>query len=76
MKDKKKDLDTSPYIQNVRQTPTRGLGLFLGRQQLIKELSERPLYGLGECVIVAHGKVEETDKLITAKLRVEYEFTD
>jgi hypothetical protein len=31
-KQKKKDLDTSPYIHNVRQTPKRGLGLFLGRQ--------------------------------------------
>jgi hypothetical protein len=44
--------------------------------QLIEELSERFLYSLGECIIVAHGKVEETDKLVTAKLRVEYELTD
>ena len=44
--------------------------------QLIEELSERSLYILGECIIVAHGKVEETDKLVTAKLRVEYELTD
>jgi hypothetical protein len=43
--------------------------------QLIEELSERALYSLGECIIVAHGKVE-TDKPVTAKLRVEYELTD
>ena len=44
--------------------------------QLIEELSERSLYIFGECIIVAHGKVEETDKLVTAKLRVEYELTN
>jgi hypothetical protein len=44
--------------------------------QLIEELSERSVYNLGECIIVAHGKVEETGKLVTAKLRVEYELTN
>jgi hypothetical protein len=39
--------------------------------QLTEQLTERALYAFGECIIVAHGKVEETDKLVTTKLRVE-----
>jgi hypothetical protein len=34
--------------------------------QIIQELSERFVYNLGECIIVAHGKVEESGKLVTA----------
>jgi hypothetical protein len=42
--------------------------------QLIQALSERfDDTNLGECIIVAHGKVEETGKLVAVKLRVEYE---